>query len=442
LTIGLRTKVFLPLFVLFGLLICYLYGYWMPQSLASIERRQQEATERHLESVAEGVVPLLLGRELDTIYENFNALLKKNADWTGITLTDASGRTLYPLEDPPAKATAKHEQYLRTLVMPITYVDTRLGTLTVSVNLTPYIAEWKREFHEAVLVMLVVIAVIVLSIGVVLELQVVHPVKALGAAAREMAKGKFDVMHLKAGDDEVGQLVDAFNSMREELSSSYNQLLESLEEKELLLHEIHHRVKNNMQVITSLLDLQLGYINDRDPKELFSEIKNRIRSMSLVHEKLYLAKDLSQVNFSDYLSTLVSNLYRFYNLSMDKIALNLDIRDISLGIDTAIPCGLIVNELITNALKYAFPGDRTGEILVRLIKAGETAGGRAEYELTVRDNGIGIADNINLKGIKTLGLYLVTSLGEHQLQGTVHLDRTDGTEFVIRFSELKGRRRV
>ncbi|TAN39436.1 MAG: sensor histidine kinase, partial [Nitrospirae bacterium] len=217
---------------------------------------------------------------------------------------------------------------------------------------------------------------------------------------------------------------------------------ESLSEKELLLHEIHHRVKNNMQVITSLLDLQLGYLENKDPRELFSDIKNRIRTMSLVHEKLYLAKDLSHVDFSDYIATLVSNLYKFNNLGQDRIALRLDIEDISLGIDTAIPCGLIVNELITNALKYAFPGERTGEIQVRLrvLEAASDAG--AEYELTVSDNGVGIPESLDLNQVKSLGLYLVTTLARHQLQGTVQLNRTGGTGFVISFRELKGRKRV
>ena len=568
---SLRTKIILPLFILIALLIGYLYGYWIPRSLANMDSQYQEATQQHLDSIVEGVIPLLLGRELDTIHENLDALLKKNSNWTSILLTDADGRTLYPLVNPEAKASATDGQYMRIMTMRIKYMDIDLGTLTVAVNLEPYLAQWKREFHFAVSCMLVVIAVIVLCIGVVLERQVVRPVKGLGQAAEELAQGNFAVMQLKAGDDEVGHLVDSFNTMRENLASSYNllrqseqknraitttandaiimmddsgnvsfwnpaaegifgysaeevlgrylhsiiapdryledyekglhsfretgegpsvgktaeltarrkdgmefpaelslsalqmndrwhavgivrditgrklaesKLLESLEEKELLLHEVHHRVKNNMQVITSLLDLQLGYLEKSDPKELFSEIKNRIRTMSLVHEKLYLAKDLSQVDFSDYISSLVSNLYRFYHVDPAKIVLNLDIRNISLGIDTAIPCGLIVNELITNALKYAFPGNKTGEIQVKLLKAGETVDNRSEYELTVRDNGIGIPESLDLKEIKSLGLYLVTTLVEHQLQGTIKLDRTSGTDFSFKFRELKYRKRI
>ncbi|MBI5632347.1 MAG: PAS domain S-box protein [Nitrospirae bacterium] len=221
-----------------------------------------------------------------------------------------------------------------------------------------------------------------------------------------------------------------------------DKMIESLREKELLLQEIHHRVKNNMQVIASLLDLQLGFVQGRQPQEIFSDIKNRIKSMALVHERLYLSKDLTKIDFHDYLETLISNLYRFYNVSMARVVLKLEVSDIAIGIDTAIPCGLIVNELITNALKYAFPGDRAGELGVLFRKTGESDEGRELFEMTVQDNGIGMPEDLDLKGVKTLGLYLVTTLAEHQLQGTIELNRTNGTGFRIRFRELKYKKRL
>jgi PAS domain S-box-containing protein len=219
-------------------------------------------------------------------------------------------------------------------------------------------------------------------------------------------------------------------------------ILASLEEKEVLLQEIHHRVKNNLQVISSLLDLQLEYVEDRAPQEVFNEIKNRIKSMALVHEKLYLSKDLSKVNFHDYLATLIDNLYRSYSVNPAKIRLMLEVEDVSLGIDTAIPCGLIVNELITNALKYAFPEEREGEVLVMLRRTGEDVRGEGEYELTVKDDGVGIPQEVDLKDTKTLGLSLVTTLVEHQLRGSIDLKREVGTKFCIRFKELRYKRRI
>jgi len=570
-SISLRTKVFLPLLVLMAMLIGYLYSYWMPRSLANMERQCRDATERHLDSVVEGVIPLMLGRELDSIYENLDALHKKNSDWLLIYLTDADGRLLYPLE---ASSSDSPEKYIRNISLikkRIRYLDMDLGALIVAVDFEAHLKELRDELRNAVSVMLGVIAVIVLSIGLVLERKVVLPVKTLGRAAQDLANGKFDNPHLEAGKDEVGDLVNSFQTMSENLAASYTllslseqksraitttandaiimmdengnisfwnpaaentfgysaeevlgkylhriiapdryvpdyekglrdfnetgkgegvgktieltalkkdgtefpvelslsalkmndrwhavgivrditqrklvqkQMLESLKEKELLLQEIHHRVKNNMQVITSLLDLQLDYIGGRQPAEIFSDIKNRIRSMSLVHEKLYHSRDLSRVDFQDYVTSLVSNLYKFYDASPERIKLNLDIEDIFFGIDTAIPCGLIVNELITNSLKYAFPGDREGEVGLRLNKTGEGSRGEGIYSLLVRDNGIGIPPDLDLKGVKTLGLYLVTTLVEHQLQGTVDLDRSNGTEFRIMFRVLKHKERI
>ncbi len=219
-------------------------------------------------------------------------------------------------------------------------------------------------------------------------------------------------------------------------------ILASLEEKELLLQEIHHRVKNNLQIISSLLDLQLEYVGEREPGEIFSEIKNRVKSMALVHEKLYHAKDLSKVDFHDYLVTLIDNLYRSYTVSIARIALKMEVEDISLGIDTAIPCGLIVNELITNSLKYAFPGERSGQLQVMLRRSGRDDRGEAVYELIVGDDGIGIPQGVDLKGATTLGLYLVTTLVMHQLRGSIDLKREQGTVFTIHFKEVRYKKRL
>jgi PAS domain S-box-containing protein len=221
-----------------------------------------------------------------------------------------------------------------------------------------------------------------------------------------------------------------------------DRILASLEEKKLLLQEIHHRVKNNLQIISSLLDLQREYVAGREPQEVFNEIKNRVKSMAIVHEKLYLSKDLSKVDFHDYLTTLIDNLYRSYSVSLAKITLKLEVENVSLGIDTAIPCGLIVNELITNALKYAFPGERTGEVEVVLRRMGGAVGGEGEYELMVKDNGVGIPQELDLEKAKTLGLHLVSTLVEHQLRGSIDLNREGGTQFFIRFNEVRYKKRI
>jgi PAS domain S-box-containing protein len=205
---------------------------------------------------------------------------------------------------------------------------------------------------------------------------------------------------------------------------------DSLKEKEVLLREIHHRVKNNMQIISSLLNLQMGYVKDKNIKDIFSESKNRILSMALVHEKLYQSRDLRTIDFKQYIYDLGTTLLQSYNINF--IKLNLDVEDISLDIDLATPAGLIINELITNSLKYAFPDRIKGEINISFRSIDENM-----LELVVSDNGIGIPKDLDIRNSKTLGLHLVTSLAEMQLHGKIVINRDKGTEFQIKF---KGRK--
>jgi PAS domain S-box-containing protein len=211
-----------------------------------------------------------------------------------------------------------------------------------------------------------------------------------------------------------------------------DQIKASLEEKGILLREIHHRVKNNMQIISSLLNLQAGYIEDKKYLEMFKESQNRIYTMSLVHEKLYRSKDFTKINFKDYIHNLANGVFQSYSGMSSNILLNLNIENVELGIDSAIPCGLIINELVTNSLKYAFPDEKKGEIKIVLVNINGN-----EYELTVSDNGIGIPEDLDFRKTETLGLHLVSSLAEYQLSGKIKLDRSRGTEFSIRFGDGK-----
>jgi len=213
----------------------------------------------------------------------------------------------------------------------------------------------------------------------------------------------------------------------------------SLKEKEVLLREIHHRVKNNMQVISSLLNLQADQIKDDQYIEMFSESKNRIKSMGLVHEKLYLSQDIANIDFGDYIKTLANSLFSFYETVIGNISLHVDVKDVVFGVDTAIPCGLVINELLSNTLKHAFPEDRKGEIKVTLKKGEDKAG--LLYDLTISDNGIGMPKDLDIRKTETLGLQLVTTLVENQLRGTLEMVSSAGTEFHIRFGETKYKKR-
>jgi len=207
------------------------------------------------------------------------------------------------------------------------------------------------------------------------------------------------------------------------------QVKASLKEKEVLLKEIHHRVKNNLQVIYSLLDLQSNYIKDPQALRVFKEGQNRIRSMALIHEKLYQSRDLAKIDFAKYLQSLTDHLFRSYGVDPETITLRIYVEDVFLGVDTAIPCGLIINELVSNSLKYAFPTGRNGEIVIDLRSDREN-----NLTLTIRDNGVGLPKDLDLQNTMSLGLQLVTLLSA-QLGGTLALDRRGGTAFKITFKE-------
>jgi PAS domain S-box-containing protein len=212
-----------------------------------------------------------------------------------------------------------------------------------------------------------------------------------------------------------------------------DQIRASLEEKEVMLKEIHHRVKNNLQVISSLLKLQAGYISDDRSLEVFKESQNRVRAMALIHEKLYQSEDLAKTDFAEYIRSLVTDLFRSYTVNSRTVYLDLDVDEVRLTIDTAIPCGLIINELISNSLKYAFPEERSGRIGIHLH-----AGPENRYMLIVQDNGIGFPIHLDFRSTKSLGLQLVCNLTK-QLQGKIDLDRNQGSRFTITFAESKSK---
>jgi len=205
------------------------------------------------------------------------------------------------------------------------------------------------------------------------------------------------------------------------------QIRTSLREKEVMLREIHHRVKNNMQIILSLLRIQSRMVTDPETREMFKQSQNRIRSMALIHEALYKSDDLANIDFSDYISRMATHLLSFYREEIRHVKFKQEVQGIFLDINKAIPCGLIISELISNALKHAFSGRRDGEILIRMKRDK-----RGKYTLTVKDTGVGFPEKLNFREATTLGLQLVTDLTV-QLHGQIELKKREGTEFTIRF---------
>ncbi len=205
-------------------------------------------------------------------------------------------------------------------------------------------------------------------------------------------------------------------------------MLASLKEKEVMLKEIHHRVKNNLQIIASLLNLQTGFVQDERYKKMFLESQARVRAMALVHEKLYKSKDLARIDFAEYVTGLLEEQFQAYGVSQEQVALAVDISQKHLPLDTAIPCALIVNELVSNSLKYAFKdkGGR-GKIKIALHKNQDGV-----YRLEVGDDGVGLKDDFDSKSTLTLGLQLVDALVE-QLDATLEILKAPGAKFVITF---------
>lgn len=229
----------------------------------------------------------------------------------------------------------------------------------------------------------------------------------------------------------TAELIKTNEQLKKEIAERIEkeeQIKASLKEKDVLLREIHDRVKNNLQVIYGMLDLQSGYVRDKQSLDIFKSLKNMIITMSLVHKTLYKSKDLAQVDFKDYVSNLATVLYESFGVSADRVALRMDIDDVTFGLKTAIPCGLIINELVSNSLKYAFPDNRRGEIKISLRSRDEK-----EFELIVSDNGIGMPEDFEFKKAETVGLNMIGFFIKHMMRGTLEIKKERGTEFIVRF---------
>jgi len=284
--------------------------------------------------------------------------------------------------------------------------------------------------------------IIILSGAVILLLGIVtftfvasnirKPMAAILRGIEAIGSGDLDAKIRLSRRDEWRIIEKALNNMASDRKHDEEQIRSSLKEKEILLGEIHHRVKNNMQIISSLLKLQSSKINDEKQVDIFKNAENRIRTMSLIHETLYQSKDFANVDFNGYVKSISNYLLRSYIVISGAIKLNLEIEDITLGLDHAIPCGLIINELVSNSLKHAFPKGREGEIKIALRTINDH-----EVELTVSDDGVGIPREIDMGNPETLGLELVQILAENQLDGTLELERDGGTEFRIRFGKIQ-----
>jgi len=234
---------------------------------------------------------------------------------------------------------------------------------------------------------------------------------------------------LRDGDGNVVGILGASVDITERKQSE-EQLKQALAEKTTLLQELYHRTKNNMQVIHAILALRASYVQDEQLLTVLEDVQDKIHAMALVHQKLYESRNLSSIDLKEYINDLAAHLVQSYQVQSNGITLELDTDSVFVLIDTAIPCGLILSELISNVFKHAFPGDRTGRITIQLHRVDDET-----ITLQVSDNGVGVPSNFDVRNSNSLGLQTVVGIIEHQLRGEMTLETGHGVGWQIRFKD-------
>ncbi len=287
-----------------------------------------------------------------------------------------------------------------------------------------FLASIRSQTRDALILVLVMSAfVAVIAAGIVRFLTT--PIVSLTAAARRVANGDMSAKVRARTNDEIGILSDTFNAMTDELGQTLERLHSSIAEKEVLLKEIHHRVKNNLQMVISILSMQSSYLDEGAAQDAIESSRSRIYAIASIHDQLCQSESLTSIDFGEHLDLILDNLAQTYNSREIRVIRRMS--HVLLELGNAVPCGLIANELVVNAYKHAFPAKRAGEIEIEVRRSGE-----GEATLRVRDDGIGFPENIDFRTMNSLGMQLVIALTE-QLSGSIELDSSRGTEFTVRF---------
>ncbi len=404
---------------------------------AEIALQQQFEQERLMTAISQHIRESLeLNQILNTTVAEVQKFLKTDRVLVYRIFPNGTGRAIAEAVEPDwpkilnmtfGEEVFPQENYAR-------YIQGRIYTISDSFTdpILPCLAQFIQQFH--------VIAKLVVPIiqedtlwGLLIAHQCSH--------CRKWQTGEIELMKQLANQLAIAiRQSTLYQQLQMELRDRQHaeeKIKASLKEKELLLKEIHHRVKNNLYVVSSLLEIQASSIADPKIGKFFEESQNRIYSMALIHEKLYRSHNLAIINFSDYLEDLVSNVFASYNVNAAQIHLELNIEEIFLNIETATPCGLIVNELVSNTMKHAFPDDKEGIVSVECYQEKNNE----LIHLIIRDNGIGFPDNLDFRKTDSMGFQVVCTLIE-QLEGSIELERSHGTNFHVKFSELNYRKRI
>ncbi len=340
----------------------------------------------------------------------FSAIEGKSCNSPGITMQryNFDGVPMLEICVPLIKGM---EAYIHT-GMDLTYMNSQLASI-----------------RNIIMLISIAIAFTGIIIGLAISRHITNPLNRLTGRISALGEvGTLEEIVMPDSGVEVVEFTNAFNRMVAERMKAEEKIHNSLKEKEVLLKEIHHRVKNNMAVISSLLSLQSNYIDDEKSLSLFRESQGRIRSMALVHEKLYQSEDFAHIDVRDYVSSLVRNVKSAF-MGRKDVSTLINVEAMDLDIDNLIPCGLIINELLTNAFKHAFDGTDSPEISISMAKVDED-----NVCLEIRDNGNGLPEGFDISRSKGLGLKLVRALAT-QLDGKLEVAGDNGTTFTLTFPE-------
>jgi two-component sensor histidine kinase/uncharacterized membrane protein affecting hemolysin expression len=328
---------------------------------------------------------------------------------------------LIPLSPGPDGATFSKRSLI--IYQPVIQGTERYGTLYIKASLSGiYASIWNFAKMVTLIFLLSLFAAFVLS--TILQKGISVPIQSLASAARSVSDNRdYSLRVPKPGDDEIGSLTATFNEMLAKIQETDAGLRKAIGEKDVLIQEVHHRVKNNLQVILSLFDMQSRQVKNEEALIVFQDCKARIRSMSLVHELLYGASDLSKIDFRQYAMKLVKDLTNSYNHGEHFVQTDIELDQVELDISKAVPLGLLTNEILTNSLKHAFSMTTSPRMFIQQIPSSNLC-------IQIGDNGPGLPPGIELKSATSFGLRIISLLSE-QLQAKIMVNSEHGTVYTV-----------
>ncbi len=331
---------------------------------------------------------------------------------------------LFP--DKPGPDGHRFQENHLTVTQPAIESKTRYGTLFVRASLG-VIYQSLQNYAKIVLLIFMISLFAAFLLSTVLTKSISNPVQSLANAARLVSENKdYGLRVPKTSNDELGMLTQTFNEMLSQIQESDAGLRKAIGEKDVLIQEVHHRVKNNLQVILSLFDMQARHVNNADALEVFRDCKARIRSMSLVHEMLYGSSDLSKIDFKQYVEKLADDLSTSYQPTDREVKTTISLKNLELDISKAVPLGLLTNEVLTNSIKHAFANEPYPEIFIKQVPSDSLT-------ILIGDNGKGLPPEIDFSNPTTFGLRIIRLLAE-QLNANLNVESNPGTIYTIQIA--------